>query len=196
MDTSSVDQLGYARSSVCLYTIGHGARSAAEFLDVLRSFGVECIADVRAYPVSRRHPHYSRQALASYLDEAGMGYRWLGEALGGFRRGASVSVHTALASASLRAYAEHMSSAAFRAGIGELLALACVKPTAMLCAERQPQQCHRAMISDHLTVNGITVIHLLDSVQSLPHRFNPTARWAQERLLYDRGGRGQLEWEF
>lgn len=196
MDTPSEDQLGHARLAVCLYTIGHGARSAAEFLDVLRAFGVECIVDVRAYPGSRRHPHYSRQALASYLDEAGMGYHWLGEALGGFRRGASMSVHGALSSASLRAYAEHMSSAAFRAGIGELLALARVRPTAMLCAERQPQQCHRAMISDYLTVNGIPVIHILDPAQGLPHRLNPTARWAQDRLLYDRGGRGQLEWEF
>lgn len=196
MVARSDELLRNTQSPVTLYTVGHGARSAAEFLDAVRAFGIDYVVDVRAYPASRRHPHFSRQAFAPFLGEAGMGYRWLGEALGGFRRGASSSVHTALASAQLRAYADHMNTAPFRAGITELLALAHARPTAMLCAERQPQHCHRAMISDYLTAHGVPVIHVLDPLQAFSHQLNSAVRWGRDQLIYDRGGDGQLEWEF
>jgi uncharacterized protein (DUF488 family) len=190
------DPVGDAPSAPRVYTLGHGARSAPEFLDVLHASAIDCVVDVRTYPASRRHPQFSQKALAPVLDKAGIGYRWVGKALGGFRQGASSSIHTALATDSLRAYAEHMNSSAFQEGIAELLAHARLRYTVMLCTERLPQHCHRAMISDYLTANGVSVIHILERDYSIPHRLNILARWVQGQLIYDQGGRAQLEWEF
>jgi uncharacterized protein (DUF488 family) len=179
-----------------VYSIGHGNRSAAEFLAILTASGVACLADVRAYPGSRRHPQFARKSLALLLEAAGIGYHWLGKALGGFRQASPHTIHTALATDNLRAYADHMNSNAFRTGINQLLAYAAASPVAMLCAERLPQHCHRAMIADYLTANGIAVIHILSEEQRITHSCNPCARWDGKRLIYDKAGRQQLEWAF
>jgi len=199
METHNDDSPGELPSALTLYSVGHGARSAAEFVELLRAAAIGCIADVRSYPVSRRHPQFSQKTLVPLLDKVAIGYRWLGKALGGFRHDATPSIHTALANASSRAYADHMSSMAFQEGIAELVALASVTPTAMLCAERLPRHCHRAMISDYLTANGIAVVHIVVEDQRLPHCLSGAARWTGGRLIYDRDNRScsrQLEWEF
>ena len=64
-------------------TIGHSTRSADQFLALLRAHGVTGVADVRAIPGSRRHPHFSQDALAAFLPAQGVRYehfRGLGEA--------------------------------------------------------------------------------------------------------------------
>ena len=179
-----------------LYSVGHGGRSAEEFSELLGASAIECVVDVRAYPASRRHPQFSQQALIAFLEKAGIGYRWMGEALGGFRQGSTNSIHTALTTDGLRAYADHMNSGVFQEGITELLDCASLRPTAMLCAERVPHHCHRAMISDYLTANGIAVIHIVAGDQRIPHHFSHLARWTQGRIIYDQEGQTQLGWEF
>ena len=67
--------------------MGHGARSAVAFVFLLQESRIKVLVDVRAYPVSRRHPQFSREALSAALAEAGMQYRWEGKALGGMRKG-------------------------------------------------------------------------------------------------------------
>jgi hypothetical protein len=64
----------------------HGNRSSEEFLRLLEVARIECVVDVRAYPESRRHPHFSRTVLEATLAAAGIGYVWEGAALGGMRR--------------------------------------------------------------------------------------------------------------
>ena len=179
-----------------LYSVGHGSRSAEEFSELLAASAIECVVDVRAYPASRRHPQFSQKSLSALLEKAGIGYRWMGEALGGFRQGSTNSIHTTLTTDGLRAYADHMSSTAFQEGIAELLDCARLRPTAMLCAERLPHHCHRAMISDYLTASGIAVIHLVAGDQRVSHRLSHLARWAQGRIIYDQEGHTQLGWEF
>ncbi len=196
METQYDDSPGEVPSALTLYTVGHGGRSATEFLDVLRAAVIGCTADVRSYPVLRRHPQFSQKTLVPLLEETAIGYHWLGKALGGFRHCASPSIHTELACDSSRAYADHMSSTAFQEGMTELLALARVRLTAMLCAERLPQHCHRAIIYDYLTAKGIAVIHIVEDDKHMPHCLSGAARWAQGRLIYDRGDRQQLEWAF
>ena len=195
MEEHRHDPLGDSSFAPTLYTVGHGGRTADEFIDLLRIAAIDGIADVRAYPTSRRHPHFAQTALAPLLGEAGIAYEWLGKALGGFRRRASSSVHSALAEDSLRAYAEYMNSAAFQDGIIHLLLHARLRSTAILCAERLPAHCHRALISDYLTVNGVPVIHVLDDGHVVPHRLSRLVRCKSGRLIYDRGCE-QLGWKF
>src|SRR3954464_182023 len=104
-----------------IYTIGHGNRSLADFIDLLTHAGVTCVVDVRAYPHSRRNPHFSRTALVSTLNASPMRYVWEGEALGGMRRPKPDSPHFALADAAFRGFADHMATPQFQSGISRLL---------------------------------------------------------------------------
>jgi uncharacterized protein (DUF488 family) len=170
-----------------VYTIGHGNRAIGELVGLLGEAGIECLVDVRAYPASRRHPQFSRDALDRSLAEAGIRYVWEGKSLGGRRKAASDSPHVALRSAGFRAYADHMETEDFRAGLGRLLELAGAGRTAIMCAERLPWECHRNLISDSLAARGIQVLHLMGPGESRAHALNPIARQDGERLIYDAG---------
>ena len=50
-----------------IYTIGHSTRPVDEFISLLEAAGIRVLADVRAYPASRRHPQFGRAALAESL---------------------------------------------------------------------------------------------------------------------------------
>lgn len=177
---------------VTLSTVGHGDRSLGELVAILQEAGVGRVVDVRSYPSSRRHPWFGKAALETGLREAGIGYWWGGEALGGFRRLHGPSRHVALESDGFRAYAEHMATDAFRAAVQALLTEAPVTPLAVMCAERRPWECHRWYLADALVAAGARVAHLIEAGQSQPHRLNPVARLEDGVLVYDRGATGDL----
>lgn len=170
-----------------IYTIGHGNRAIGEFTGLLREAAIECLVDVRAYPASRRHPRFSRDALENSLLGEGIRYVWEGKALGGRRKAAADSAHVALRSPGFRAYADHMETADYRAGARRLLELAGAARTAIMCAERLPWECHRNLISDSLVARGVQVLHLMGPGESREHALNPVARQDGERLIYDAG---------
>ena len=143
-----------------ILTVGHSNHEEEDFLDLLRGAGVELIADVRRYPGSRRQPHFERTALAAVLLEAGIGYRWLGETLGGRRRPLPGSMNDAWESDQFRGYADHMGSDEFAAGLAELEGLGREQRVAVMCAEAWWIRCHRRLIADALTAHGWRVLHL------------------------------------
>jgi uncharacterized protein (DUF488 family) len=143
-----------------ILTVGHSNHEEGEFVELLRGAGVESIADVRRYPGSRRQPHFERTALAAVLLEAGIGYRWLGESLGGRRKPLPDSPNGAWESGQFRGYADHMSSEEFAAGLAELEELARQQRVAVMCAEAWWVRCHRRLIADALTARGWHVLHL------------------------------------
>jgi uncharacterized protein (DUF488 family) len=168
-----------------IYTIGHGNRPLDELVTLLKLAGVSCLVDVRAFPGSRRHPHFGRDALERSLPDAGVRYVWEGKALGGRRRARPDSPHTAMRNESFRAYADHMESAAFHEGITRLLAAAADERPAIMCAERLPWQCHRYMISDYLVATGVEVLHVIDASVPRAHTLRAEARLEAGRLIYD-----------
>ncbi len=177
-----------------LYSLGHSDRTAAEFLEMLDTFGIRCLVDVRAQPVSRRHPHFSRTSLVPLLRDMGIDYHWLGSSLGGMRKSDAdvLSPHVALHSQGMRAYADHMATAAFRAGAASLLERARLMPTAMMCAEKWPQNCHRSLLADYLVHQQVQVIHVLDGETAVPHHISAVVRQADDGLVYDHGSDRQL----
>jgi len=130
-----------------LYTLGHGDRSREEFFDCLGSFAIRTVADVRSYPVSRRHPHFGRDELEPALAREGYLYRWLGHELGGLRADG---------------YEAHMETDAFGRGLAQLMKLAPEAPTAILCAERDPAGCHRRHVARALRERGFEVRHIIE----------------------------------
>jgi uncharacterized protein (DUF488 family) len=166
-----------------IWMIGHSTRPIEEFLELLQTYRVETIADVRSFPGSRKYPHYGQQALAANLAAHGMGYAWL-PALGGRRRASPDSPNTAWRNAAFRGYADYMASAAFEQGMTQLLDLAGNSRTALMCAEAVWWRCHRSLIADALCVRGIEVVHVLDARHGTPHPMTQPARIVDGRLSY------------
>ncbi len=85
--------------AVVVHTLGHSTLSLSEFLALVAAYEIRGIADVRRYPVSRRHPHFTREALAAALADAGLSYGWL-PGLGGRRPAQADSPHVGWRNAS------------------------------------------------------------------------------------------------
>jgi uncharacterized protein (DUF488 family) len=169
-----------------LFTIGHGTRTLEAFLALLHAHGVGQIADVRASPSSRRHPHFGLPALTDALAEAGIAYAHVPQ-LGGHRRPRPDSIHLGWRNPSFRGYADYMESADFAVGLEQLEALARLHPTAALCAETLPWRCHRALIADALLVRGWRVFDIIGAAPPRPHALPGIARVAAGRLSYPGG---------
>lgn len=159
---------------------------------MLREAGVTTLVDVRARPVSRRHPQFAQAALRAALARQGMSYHWAGRELGGLRPARAGSPHTALPEG-LRGFADYMEEEAFVQAARDLEHLAARAPAALLCAERDPAQCHRGLLADYLTLRGAQVVHLLVPGTSRPHVLHPAARRESAALVYDRGGSGVFD---
>jgi uncharacterized protein (DUF488 family) len=123
---------------------------------------VTALADVRRHPGSRRHPQFASHALAASLPARGIEYTHL-PALGGRRRPLPGSVNDGWENDSFRAYADHLASEEFAAGLAALEALARERATAVMCAEGLWWRCHRRLVADVLTVRGRTVCHIAPS---------------------------------
>jgi uncharacterized protein (DUF488 family) len=167
-----------------LFTVGHSNRSLADFLALCRAHGVERIVDVRRYPGSRRNPHFGREPLAAALAAERIAYEWRAD-LGGRRSRPSGAPPSAWRVPAFAAYADYMESPEFRRAITTVLELCRKAPTAIMCAEAVPYQCHRRLISDWVALHGTPVIHLLDGSRREPHRVTEFARLDGDRVRYD-----------
>jgi uncharacterized protein (DUF488 family) len=178
------------RMPVTLFTIGHSTRGIDELLALLAEHGIETLIDVRRFPGSRRHPQFSRDALAASLGAAGIEYVHEPD-LGGRRQPAPGSPNTAWRVAAFRGYADHMDSEAFAAAFDRLLRTAAGSASVILCAEAVPWRCHRRLIADAATVAGVEVLHILGPGRADRHELDPNARVvggpapARARLVYD-----------
>jgi uncharacterized protein (DUF488 family) len=158
-----------------VHTVGHGTLPAEALAALLGAAGVQCIVDVRSYPGSRRHPHFGREAMERWAPAAGVGYTWL-PALGGRRRPVPSSIHVALRHDAFRAYADHMETADFLAGVDEVLAHAKARSTAVMCSESVWWRCHRRLLT-----------HLMHDSRLVPHVVTAGARLTDTRVIYDLG---------
>lgn len=181
------------QQSLAIWTIGHGTRSGDELVQMLQKAGVQCLADVRSYPGSRRNPQFSRVPLASLLADHGIQYQWEGEDLGGFRKPKVDSKNVALKNEGFRGYADYMESEEFKQAIEQLIKKAEQTRIAYMCAERLPWQCHRHLISDYLVMRGMHVVHLVAQGKTQEHTLNPITRIQNDILIYD--GKTQLNLE-
>ena len=166
-----------------VWTIGHSTRSIDEFLRVLAAYGIETLADVRRFPGSRRHPQFGGDALAASLRSHGIDYAWI-EQLGGRRRRSDAAAPSAWRHPSFQAYADHVASEEFAAGLDELMHLAAAGRTAIMCSELLWWRCHRAIISDVLLFSGVAVTHILSADKSSAHSYTSPARLADGELTY------------
>jgi uncharacterized protein (DUF488 family) len=168
-----------------LLTVGHGPDDRARLGARLASAAVEAVVDVRRFPGSRSNPDVAREALAAWLPERGIGYRWE-ERLGGRRRlvpGAPV-VDGWWTVAQFAAYGAHTRTPEFAAALDEVLAGAAGAVVAVMCSESVWWRCHRRLIADVAVLGrGVPVTHLMPDGRLAPHRPSEGAVRSPDGLL-------------
>jgi uncharacterized protein (DUF488 family) len=167
-----------------VWTIGHSTRTADEFVSLLRSQGIDRLADIRTIPQSRRHPHFGRDALSARLGGESIQYRHFKD-LGGLRKPRADSANGAWKNQAFRGYADHMETPEFAVAVDELLAFGDGGRVAVMCAEAVWWRCHRRIIADYLLLHGRSVIHLMAHGRSEAARMTPAAEEERDgRLVY------------
>jgi uncharacterized protein (DUF488 family) len=169
-------------------TLGHSTRSLDEFVAVLQAHSVQTLVDIRSFPMSRRLPHFNREALEKALAEAGIRYVWLKELGGRRKKLRDDSPNVALRNESFRNYADYMLTEEFRSGAAELIKLAEQSRTAYMCAERVYFHCHRMLVSDWLVAHGHEVLHIDGTGPVRRHELMAEARLIDGDVIY-RGDR-------
>jgi uncharacterized protein (DUF488 family) len=129
-----------------IYTLGTGRRSEEDFVEILLSYDIEVLIDVRSLPRSKL-PIFRKENLENLLSREGIEYHFLGKELGGFRKGG---------------YTSYIITDDFRKGIDLLESVAAGKTSVIVCAERFPWKCHRKWISRELHKRGWEVDHIID----------------------------------
>ncbi len=166
-----------------IYTIGHSTHPIDEFIEILKTYGIELLVDIRTIPKSRANPQFNESDLRASLEQAGLEYLRL-EALGGLRHTSVLSVNTAWKNKSFRGFADYMQTDEFKKGIEALVDLARNKQVAIMCAEAVPWRCHRSLVGDALLVRGLNVFDVMSKTSSKPHTLTPWAKVDGTQVTY------------
>jgi uncharacterized protein (DUF488 family) len=168
-----------------IFTIGHSTRLFDEFLDVLKVFLIEMIADVRTIHKSRHNPQFNMDSLRAELEINGIGYIHI-PGLGGLRHTTAGSINTGWTNPSFRGYADYMQTLDFKNSLEELINLAREKVTAIMCAEAVPWRCHRSLIGDALLIQGFKVEDIMNNRIRKPHKLTRWAKVDEGTIIYPR----------
>jgi uncharacterized protein (DUF488 family) len=139
-----------------LYTIGHSNHKIEDFMGLLKGYGVNCIVDVRSTPYSHYNSQFNRELLASELRSANIEYIYLGDQLGArpddthCYNGNCVNF-------------EHLAKTEqFHVGLDRLTDISSKYRVALMCAEKDPIECHRfILVCRNLKNRGLDIKHIL-----------------------------------
>jgi uncharacterized protein (DUF488 family) len=143
-------------SPITVYTVGHSTHTTKKFLDLLERNGVTAIADVRSSPFSRHNPQFNKATLSGELKKHGIAYVFVGKELG------ARSEDPACYTAGRVRYDRLAQTSIFKAGIDRVLSGAQKYRIALMCAEKEPLDCHRTLlVSRALERLGVSIVHIL-----------------------------------
>ena len=129
-----------------IYTLGTDLRSFEDFIEILLSYEVSAVIDVRSFPRSTL-PHFTKAYLTELLTANGIAYHFLGKELGGFRKGG---------------YPAYIITTEFSNGVGMIESIAADNISVIICAEKFPWKCHRKWIARELQHRGWEITHIID----------------------------------
>lgn len=168
-----------------IYTIGHSTHPLPAFIDILKSFEITFLVDVRTIPRSRTNPQFNKDSISVPLKEAGIDYRHIAE-LGGLRsrqKTVTESPNTFWENKSFRNYADYAMTENFRKGLEELKEIAAKNCCAIMCAEAVWWRCHRRIIADYLLAEGYQVFHIMGLGKAEPAKITQSAHKAARNIL-------------
>ena len=162
-----------------LFTIGHSTQSWEQFLELLMRHGVGAIGDVRSSPYSARFPQYNREILDRALRVANIRYVFLGDELGARRAERECYVE------GVARYDRIARTAAFRAGLERVQTGVTRFRLALMCAEKDPLECHRTILVCRQFRNDLNIQHILGDGSIETHTDAETRLMAEEKVPGD-----------
>lgn len=155
-----------------VFTIGHSNHSLEQFLELLRQHKITAIADVRSVPYSRIQPQFNRESLKDFLNQSGIEYVFLGKELG-----ARTEDRSCYEKGKVK-YRRLAQTKLFKAGLERIRQGAEKYHIALMCAERDPLDCHRTLLVARELEAADTPVTHIRADGSLESHSN-----AEERLL-------------
>jgi len=147
-----------------VFTVGHSTHTLEVFVALLSRHGVTALVDVRSTPYSRANPQFNRETLERRLKVHGIKYVFLGSELG-----ARSNDLTCYENGRVQ-YARLARTELFRSGIDRVIRGANEYHVALMCAEKEPLECHRTLlVARALAELGIVVRHILADGRLEPH---------------------------
>lgn len=160
-----------------IYTIGHSTHEIETFVALLKQHGIDAVADVRSVPYSRRQPQFNRRELTDGLKTHGIAYVFLGKELG------ARSDDPACYEAGRVKYRLLATTPSFRLGIQRIRDGNRRKNIALMCAEKDPLDCHRTiLVARELIAAGVSVAHILSNGRVESHRASMGRLFKQLKL--------------
>ena len=166
-----------------LFTVGHSTRPIDKFVELLQIHGIKEIVDVRSIPMSRYNPQFNEGTLKKSLKEAHIEYKHL-KKLGGLRHSKKDSINLGWRNVSFRGFADYMATPEFLKGLEELIKIARMRKTAIMCAEAVPWRCHRSLIADALTKRGWEIKDIMTLTSVTKHRLAPFLKVKKGQIVY------------
>ena len=176
------------------YTIGHGTKPIAGFLELLSETAVNLVVDVRTAPRSRTNPQFDRATLANSLAAFTVEYRHIAE-LGGLRprqKEIPASTNAFWENQSFHNYADYATSREFQSALKHLRELGRAKRCAIMCAETLWWRCHRRIVADYLLTAGEDVRHIIEHGKTEPASLTPGAVPRSDGTILYPAAQGEL----
>jgi uncharacterized protein (DUF488 family) len=148
-----------------IYTIGYSNHPFDRFIAILKKHAINTLCDVRSDPYSRVNPQFNRETLKAALEKHAIGYVFLGKELGGRSEDQSCYVRGKVQ------YDCLARTALFKRGIDSLLERSHGCRSALMCAEKDPLDCHRTiLVARYLDKLGVPIEHILFDGSLETHR--------------------------
>jgi uncharacterized protein (DUF488 family) len=141
-----------------IYTIGHSTHTLEYFLELLQTYSVNSIVDVRSVAASGYNPQYNKEPLSAFLKNSGVAYLHFAEEFGArhtdpdlLDEDGKVDFEKVRKSWNFKKGVERLWQ-----GVNKGLTIA------LMCSESEPMDCHRfSMVAIALENDGFEVKHIL-----------------------------------
>ncbi len=126
-----------------LYTIGYATKPLTSFIQHLRRYNIDVVADIRSVPYSKIFKEYHRESIEAYLRKNKIRYVYLGDELGPRSKDPKHYNDTGQVQ-----FERLMQSPLFIDGVKRLKIGVETKGfnVALMCAEKDPAICHRSLL--------------------------------------------------
>ena len=166
------------------YTLGFSNRTWEQTLEILATFEIRRLVDIRTLPGSKHTPQFNLEHMKDALPKAGVEYLHM-KSLGGLRKPVKDStINSAWQNSGFRGYADYMQTPEFESALNELMRLVQEKTTVYCCTEAVFWRCHRQLVSDALAVRCVRAGHIFSASKVEEHKLTKFVKVDGERLTY------------
>ncbi|MCI6190044.1 MAG: DUF488 domain-containing protein [Clostridium sp.] len=142
-----------------LFTIGHSQHTVNYFVALLKKYNINYVLDVRSTPYSKYAEQFNRENISSFLNKVNINYSFMGKYFGA--RPLEKSLYAAEGYLDFEKVAQ--SERFNKAMENVILGLEGGNKIALMCTEKDPIDCHRAIMVSRAfnKKKGIEVEHIL-----------------------------------